>query len=106
MNQIVTSAKLGEYLAAGLPVITTGANAEILNDFIRRREAGVFVADSLEVTTAFLQELEALLVRSRDNGWRERLSRAIREAFAGPKDPLQAYVRFMCSIAEQLTGLS
>ena len=34
MNNIVTSGKLGEYLAAGLPVITTGCNAKVLNDFI------------------------------------------------------------------------
>ncbi|MEO2036204.1 MAG: hypothetical protein ABGZ35_29370 [Planctomycetaceae bacterium] len=49
MNKVVASAKLCEYLASGLPVISTGANSEFANRFLRDRGHAVFIRDTLPV---------------------------------------------------------
>src|SRR5690554_6182810 len=46
MNKIVTSGKLDEYLSAGLPVITTGSNADFINEFILKSRAGFFIDET------------------------------------------------------------
>jgi len=50
MNRIVTSGKLGEYLASGMKVLTTGANSESLNYFIEENDQGCFIDDQLILT--------------------------------------------------------
>lgn len=57
MNNIVTSGKLGEYLAAGLPVVSTGANASVLNRYMEKEKCLVKVSDSLEVTSEIVASL-------------------------------------------------
>jgi glycosyltransferase involved in cell wall biosynthesis len=74
MNQVVTSGKLGEYLAAGLPVVTTGANTDMLNNFIRLRRAGAFIPDSLQLSDENKQEISNLLQLSKSVHWRIDLS--------------------------------
>lgn len=74
MNQVVTSGKLGEYLAAGLPVVTTGANTDMLNNFIRLRKAGTFIPDNLQLTDEIKQEISTLLQLSKSIHWRTELS--------------------------------
>lgn len=50
MNSVVTSGKLGEYLATGLSVITTGANASILNEYMNERNISIKINDDLHLT--------------------------------------------------------
>ncbi|MCM1983006.1 glycosyltransferase [Lyngbya confervoides] len=101
MNLVVTSGKLGEYLAAGLPVITTGANAAIINKFIRESQAGLFIDDSLPINESIIAELDALLDRSQKPGWRVELSLKTAECFGGENDPFRTYAPFIRKIAEQ-----
>lgn len=98
MNVVVTSAKLGEYLAAGLPVITTGANTEVINEFIRERCAGIFLADSLPVNDQLISSIFSLLQRSKQPGWRDELSQRTAGRFGGENDPYRAYVPFIRDI--------
>jgi len=95
MNLIVSSGKLGEYLAAGLPIITTGANSEIFNQFIRNMHAGIFVDDSLPVNDELIEELEKMQERGRNPGWRSGISQKTAEQFAGKNDPFRAYTSFI-----------
>lgn len=101
MNRVVTSGKLGKYLAAGLPVITTGANTEMLNDFIREADAGVFISDSLALDDCFQERLRGLLIQSRSSTWRVELSRMTGERFSGKNDAIHTYVSF---VKETLTA--
>lgn len=98
MNVVVTSGKLCEYLAAGLPVITTGANAQIINDFILERRAGIFLHDSLPVNDQIISGISELVARSRQSGWRDDLSQRSACRFGGDNDPYRAYVSFMRDI--------
>lgn len=95
MNRVVTSAKLGEFLASGLPVITTGANTEMLNQFIRETGSGAFIPDSLEVDAVFLAALRDLLARSAVPGWRAALGEKTAERFSGANDQIHDYVAFI-----------
>lgn len=58
MNNIVTSGKLGEYLAAGLPVISTGANASVLNKFMIENNLIIEINDNLTLTDKFIEVLD------------------------------------------------
>ncbi len=98
MNLVVTSAKLGEYLAAGLPVVTTGANASVVNEFIRSRRAGVFVPDSLTIDDRTQAHLAHLLRSSADPAWRGGLSEATSDWLGGENDPFPKYVTFIHGI--------
>lgn len=62
MNDIVTSGKLGEYLATGLPVISTGANASILNDYMQKEQCVIEINDKLEVTDEIVKLLSQVKV--------------------------------------------
>jgi glycosyltransferase involved in cell wall biosynthesis len=99
MNLVVTSAKLGEYLACGLPVITTGGNAEVLNCFIREAKGGVFVPEDLTLSTEIVGDFESLWKRSQVAEYRHLLAEAYAEYFSGSRDPLVAYRHFMASFA-------
>lgn len=57
MNSIVTSGKLGEYLATGLPVLTTGANASILNRYMRSNNLAIRISDDLVVTGGLIENI-------------------------------------------------
>lgn len=90
MNLIVPSAKLGEYLVAGLPVITTGAHA-LYGSFIRRSGAGMFVDESLEWPPGRDQELDALVLRAQDPKWRSGLAESLVSEFLVRDDPYGRY---------------
>lgn len=98
MNRVVTSGKLGEYLAAGLPVLTTGANAEILNDYIRHTASGVFVSDDLPVDAQLADELSALTLRFVEPESRVRLSHEAESQFNGENDAFAGFVPFIRAI--------
>lgn len=55
MNNIVTSGKLGEFLASGLPVISTGANASILNEFMIQENLLIKISDNLCIHEGLLE---------------------------------------------------
>lgn len=95
MNIVVSSGKLGEYLAAGLPIITTGANSEFFNQIIRNMHAGIFVDDSLPVNDKLIEAIEILLENSRYPGWRSQVSHKMEEQFSGENDPFQVYTSFI-----------
>jgi glycosyltransferase involved in cell wall biosynthesis len=94
MNRIVTSAKLGEYIAAGLPVLTTWA-CPYYRSFVEQHSAALEIPDSLELGPGFENPFAELTAKAKDPAWRGELSRAFRSAFAGENDSLQSYVQFM-----------
>jgi hypothetical protein len=98
MNRIVTSAKLGEYLAAGLPLVTTWA-CPYFRPFAEAHSAALSVSDSLELPSDFKARLDALAAKGKDNTWRSKFSQAFKTAFSGANDPMNQYVGF---IANQL----
>ena len=100
MNMVVTSAKLGEYLACGLPVITTGANAEVLNSFIREVGAGVFLPDDLALTNDFYVQLAALQERMQNLSKRRTVGSAFADFFSGDLDPLVTYRKFILALTK------
>ncbi len=100
MNLVVTSGKLGEYLSAGLQLITTGANAEILNEFIQKKQSGIFIEDSLEIDDRFISEFKKIKARSMDTEWRKWLSLEMTKSFGNENDPFCAYVPFIRDIIE------
>jgi len=96
MNNIVTSGKLGEYLCAGLPVITTGNNAEVLNDFIKRNTAGVFINEDLGLTLNFINELRGFKnIKMAD---REKIRNKFIEEFASEDNCFEFYPEFIRNI--------
>jgi hypothetical protein len=94
MNRIVTSAKLGEYLAAGLPLITTWA-CPYFRPFAESHSAALALPDSLELPKDFRIQLEILVARGKDLAWRTQFSQAFKGAFSGARDPMNAYVEFI-----------
>jgi hypothetical protein len=76
MNQIVTSGKICEYLATGLRVITTGANACVINDLIKKENLGYFLDDSLKIESP--QSLLAFLDSSKAVSDEQRLCKSNR----------------------------
>lgn len=95
MNRVVTSAKLGEYIGAGLPVITTGATSEVMNRFIGDRGAGLDVEDSLEIDHGLTERLASLVVRTSTPEWRSRLSSMAMDRFCGKDGPGEKYAEFI-----------
>ena len=98
MNRIVTSAKLGEYLAAGLPLVTTWA-CPFFRPFAEAYSAALAVPDSLELPGEFKSRFDVLAAQGKDNAWRSQFSQAFKESFSGANDPMNKYVEF---IANQL----
>lgn len=98
MNKVVTSGKLGEYLSAGLPVLTTGSNADVLNKFIRSVNAGCFIDDSLEVNAPVLDYLYAIN-KDKDNLHKRRsICNATHAKFGDLENPFDSYAQFVKAI--------
>lgn len=91
MTRIVTSAKLGEYLASGLPVVSTGAHA-VFNDFMKEKKIATLIPDSLVLSADFDGELERLVALGRDDLWRQSISMAAIEEFCVRNDPMPGYI--------------
>jgi glycosyltransferase involved in cell wall biosynthesis len=100
MNLIVTSSKLGEYLACGLPLLTTGANA-YYNDFIKANEAGLFVTDLEHWSGTLNSGLTQLAARGKDVAWRAELSQNMQARYGRSADAMLDYVRFIRTFAGQ-----
>jgi hypothetical protein len=75
MNYVVTSGKLGEYLASGMKILTTGANTESLNEFIRRSGQGCFIDDQLTLTDEVLKCLDLIRLDEEYESGRQELSK-------------------------------
>ena len=73
MNRIVTSAKLGEYLACGLPVLTTGVGA-VYPAYILESEAGFFLNDLDEWNASNNDEFLELVNKGQNEQWRKCFS--------------------------------
>lgn len=58
MNRIVTSGKLGEYIATGLPVITTASNASVLNEYMDLNYLSVDINEELVITDKVLSRIK------------------------------------------------
>lgn len=97
MNRVVTSAKLGEYLAAGLPLITTWGSP-YFRAFAETQSAAVVLPDSLEWPKDFQAQLELLVARGKDYTWRAQFSEAFERTFAGKSNPLSDYVQFIADL--------
>lgn len=80
MNKVVTSGKLGEYLASGLPVVTTGANSRNLNDFIKMNDMGVFVDDNLGTDVEIEEKIEHIVANLPDYSERNALAVSFHES--------------------------
>lgn len=96
MNRIVTSAKLGEYLACGLPVVTTGVGA-LYHDYIRREGLGVFIQGPKAWSAEQTETMLALARRSQDPQWRAACSAKAHAAFVEGDNPAITYVNFVRS---------
>jgi glycosyltransferase involved in cell wall biosynthesis len=92
MTRIVSSAKLGEYLACGLPVISTGAHA-VFNSFMESAGMMLQIPQSLEIPPDFGRALLEMRELGRDPEWRMRLSATFRQEFCLGQYPLTDYVR-------------
>lgn len=101
MNRIVTSAKLGEYLAAGLPLVTTWA-CPFFRPFAEAHSAALALPDSLELPSDFKSRFDALAVKGKDTALRSQFSQAFKAAFSGANDPMNKYVEF---ISNQLRSI-
>jgi len=98
MNRVVTSAKLGEYLAAGLSIITTGSNAGFLNNLIKELGAGFFVHDDVSINDELLSFLDDRKIRNNDLEFREKVSQESLKAFSAPVYPIAEYCNFVHKI--------
>jgi len=101
MNKIVTSGKLGEYLAAGLPVITTGNNAAVLNDLIKELNAGHFIQDDFTIDESLLTFMSERLIKKDSAESRLKISSETLKRFSEPSDPFTDYSNFIKNV---LTG--
>lgn len=95
MNKIVTSGKLIEYLTAGLPLITTGHNAEVLNEFIVENRAGFFIDESLEISESLMEYLRAISLNKHDTSSRKIIRKNMEEKFYGEANSYDQYARFI-----------
>ncbi len=93
MNRIVTSAKMGEYLAAGLPLLSTWAST-YYKPFVEEHSAAIALKDTLELPAGFDAAFEALAAKGKDTAWRAAFSQAFRSTLSEAK-PLQTYVQFI-----------
>lgn len=94
MNQIVTSAKLGEYLASGLPILTTGVGA-LYHDYIRQHKAGLFINNLQTWDIAKNAEFLKLVTSGRNEAWRTNLCHDTFNTFCGSGGPVTEYVKFV-----------
>lgn len=99
MNTVVTSGKLGEYLSAGLPVLTTGSNAAVLNRFISSANAGCFIDDSLEVNALVLDYLHAINKDKGNLNKRHNICNATHAKFRDSENPFNSYAQFVKAIS-------
>lgn len=97
MNRVVTSAKLGEYLAAGLPLVTTWA-CPYYRLFVEQHQAAVALPDSLELPAGFDESFAVLARKGKDASWRAEFSRAVKVTFSEQNDPLNDYVAFIAGL--------
>jgi glycosyltransferase involved in cell wall biosynthesis len=100
MNRIVTSAKLGEYLAAGLPLVTTWA-CPYYRPLAEKHGASLALPDSLELPPGFDRTFAALAAKGANPSWRAEFSQAVQTAVSGQNDPLNAYVAFITRMLQE-----
>ncbi len=98
MNKVVTSGKLGEYLSAGLPVLTTGNNADVLNQFIHNQKAGYFIDDSLHITEELVTYIKRLISEKDNNEIREKICLEAKNVFDGEATLFSEYAKFIKSL--------
>ncbi|HEV2210808.1 MAG TPA: hypothetical protein VG167_18700 [Verrucomicrobiae bacterium] len=94
MNRVVTSAKLGEYLAAGLPLLTTWA-CPYYRPFVEQHSAALALDDSLELRPDFAAGFAALVANGQNERWRAAFSAAAIAEFSEDNDLHRAYVDFI-----------
>ena len=58
MTRIVSSAKLGEYLSNGLPVLSTGAHS-VYNEFIEKNNLSIKISEELSINDKILLEIQS-----------------------------------------------
>jgi hypothetical protein len=91
MTRIVNSAKLGEYIANGLPVLSTGAHAGY-HSFLEANDLQIVIPDSLVLGSDFHVRFQRLVENGKDTSRRVRLSSAALKEFCYAGDPLPQYV--------------
>lgn len=92
MTRIVSTGKLGQYLACGLSVLTTGAHA-VYNDFMEVNKLNIDIKENLKVT----ESLKNDIIRNRDIAHNEKIrylrSDMAAEEFCNKNDQFRQYVR-------------
>jgi hypothetical protein len=96
MTRIVTSAKLGEYIACGLPIISTGAHA-LYNEFIQNNKISAYINDNLSTTDNFIKDLSNISELGKNNEFRSSISKKFKKYFDEKKYKIN-YARFCDSL--------
>jgi hypothetical protein len=99
MTRIVTSAKVTEYVASGLPMLGTGAHAG-LNDFIREFQLELTIPGDLSVSPAIHRALTGFFRHGQDSRWRQSVSDSAMKRFGDQARNNSHYTSFCRSILE------
>lgn len=97
MNKIVTSGKLGEYISTGLPVISTGANASILNNYMKK--TGLMIEID-EDTSEFNNLDKYIFDQSKLETARKNLSQSFYSYFSMDKILYELYPNFIKEVID------
>lgn len=90
MNTVVNSSKLQDYMAAGLPVLTTGAHADYI-DHLQSSGTGIVIPETLRWPDELDGAIRALIQSGADPAWRAAAADGFRRCIADQSAVLEAY---------------
>ncbi|NUQ70461.1 MAG: hypothetical protein HUU17_06510 [Chthonomonadales bacterium] len=90
MNTVVNSSKLQDYMAAGLPVLTTGAHADYI-DHLQSSGTGIVIPETLRWPDELDGAIRALIQSGADPAWRAAAADGFRRCTADQSAVLEAY---------------
>lgn len=102
MTRIVSTSKLGQYIACGLSVITTGAHA-VYNEFIEKNKLSIRINSNLSLTEDFTQVICSHRSLTHNIKVRQSRSDLAIEVFVKRNDQFKRYIE---TIARMLSSNS
>jgi len=94
MTRIVNSGKLGEYIASGLPMLSTGAHAGY-HEFLECNELQLKLHEDLRISSKFLESFQLLVTKGKDPKRRALISAAAIQEFCVNQNPFLSYVKMV-----------